>query len=74
MVALVTLVSALWLHADFDHPLLVDGRIQDVRMVAGAETSGKFGKGYAFVSEKERCENDFIVLSDPGSPRELPVK
>ena len=65
MVTAILLVSSLWLHADFDHPLLVDGRIQDVRMVAGAETSGKFGKGYAFVSEKERCENDFIVLSDP---------
>ena len=57
--------SDLWLYADFDRPLMIDGRILETAMKEGHPCDGKFGTaGYAFVSAKARCDNLFIAISD----------
>lgn len=57
--------DALWFCADFDHPAEIDGRRIDTPMRSGEKAPGRFGSGYAFLSRKDRCENEFLKLADP---------
>lgn len=65
--AFLSLVAAalpLWFCADFDAPAELNGESIETVSVAGVRAQGRFGEGFAFVSDKRRCENEFIRLKD----------
>ena len=55
----------LWFFADFDRPARLDGCAFTDPIRGGAAAEGRFGSGYAFVSDERRCEEMFWVVRDP---------
>lgn len=54
----------LWFCADFDQPSELGGFLFEQNMAAGRIVEGRFGRGYAFESEKPRAEHEFWRISD----------
>lgn len=61
---MIALLTALWLYADFDRPMIIGGKAVDVTAKSGEYSEGKFGRGYFFTSAAKRCENEFFNIAD----------
>ena len=62
----------LWFFADFDSVPRLDGDALTAPLPAGGEVAGRFGRGYAFVSDKKRCEDRFWVVRDTARLKAFP--
>ena len=73
-VASAAVASDLWFCADFDSPAELGGCLFAQDMREGAVAEGRFGKGYRFVSDNARAENDFWSVSDPERIKDFPFE
>ena len=64
----------LWFCADFDQPSELGGFLFEQNMAAGRIVEGRFGRGYAFESEKPRAEHEFWRISDKERLADFPWK
>ena len=64
--------DGLWFFADFDSPPQLDGDALTASLPSGGEVDGRFGRGYAFVSDKARCEDRFWVVRDTARLKSFP--
>ena len=62
----------LWFFADFDSVPRMGGDAFTARLPDGGDVKGRFGKGYAFVSDEKRCENLFWTVQDPERLKDFP--
>ena len=62
----------LWLFADFDTLPQIGGRPFSQKLPDGGEVKGRFGKGYAFVSDEKRCDNRFWSVRDAELLKDFP--
>ena len=67
-----TVCDDLWFFADFDSVPRIGGRPFLQKLPDGGEVNGRFGKGYAFVSDEKRCDNRFWSVRDAELLKDFP--